>query len=310
MNSPASHSTTTAFPSATKDFRPTVTIAICTRYHHQALRACLESVRQLNPAPDDVLVVDNSAGDADTRRVADDFKARYLSEPVQGLSRARNRALNESSSEIIAFVDDDAVPNVRWLDQILAPFADPLVASVTGETLTPEASKAAAMDPEPPRVVSTDLPQWFEMASFGGLGYGTNMALRRQFCIGWKVFDERLGRGTPLWIAEESFAFAMLISKGYRAVHVPAAVVFHPDKPRNIPKEATTAFGYWLLLFFEFPGHKMDLLRFLIRRIRRKPLTWPRNPQEPGEVIKSGWRMYLKAGFRGTLLYLHSRRTR
>lgn len=261
-------------------------------------------MRQLDPQPDDVLVVDNSSGDPDTRTVANDFQARYICEPIAGLSRARNRALHVSNSEIVAFLDDDAIPTTHWLDEILAPFADPLVASVTGDTIAPDALKP---DPCPPRIVSNELPQWFEMASFGGLGYGTNMALRRQFCDGWQIFHERLGRGTPLWIAEESHAFARLISKGYRAVHVPAAVVLHPDKPRDINKEASSAFGYWLLLFCEFPGHKLDLLRFISRRIRRKPLTWPRNPQEPGEVIKSGWKMHIKAVFNGTILYLRSR---
>ncbi|HLY39668.1 MAG TPA: glycosyltransferase family 2 protein [Terracidiphilus sp.] len=305
MNFPASHPIP-SLPPVTRESRPTVTVVICTRNHPRALRSCLEAVHRLDPQPDDLLVVDNSGGDPDTRTVADEFQARYICEPIQGLSRARNRALNESSSEIIAFLDDDAVPTPAWLDQILVPFADPLVASVTGETIAPDAVTPA--QPCPSRVVSQELPQWFEMANFGGLGFGTNMALRRRFCTGWKVFDERLGRGTPLWIAEESHAFAQLISRGYRAVHVPAAIVLHPEKPRDISKEATTAFGYWLLLFWEFPGHKLDLLRFISRRIGRKPLKWPRNPQEPGEVIKSGWRMYLKAGFGGTLLYLRSRR--
>ena len=35
------------------------------------------------------------------------------------------------------------------------------------------------------------------------------MALRKKACLGRKIFDERLGRGAPLWIAaEESHAFA------------------------------------------------------------------------------------------------------
>jgi hypothetical protein len=52
----------------------------------------------------------------------------------------------------------------------------------------------------------------------------------------------------------------------------------------------------------------MDLLRFLFKRLRRQPLTWPRNPQPPGELITSGWRVYLRAGIKGTLLFLRSRK--
>lgn len=309
MNSPASNSSPSPYPPSNKDARPTVTIVICTRNHPASLRECLKAVVQLNPAADEILVVDNSPGDKETESLAREFGTLYSIEAPQGLSRARNRGLIESNCEIVAFLDDDAVPCRNWLEHILAPFSDPTVASVTGDTLAPE-SATSASGPEPARSLNKDEPKWFEMATFGGLGYGTNMALRKAACIGWKVFDERLGRGAPLWIAEESHAFATLISLGYRAVHVPAAIVVHPLKPRNIQKEAATSFAYWLLLFFEFPGHRLDLFRFLFGRLRRKRLTWPRDPQDPGEVINSGWRMYLKAGVAGTLLYLRARRAR
>jgi glycosyltransferase involved in cell wall biosynthesis len=270
------------------------------------LRKCLEAVHHLIPAANEILVVDNTPGDKETELVAREFASRCICEPIPGLSRARNRALNECGSDIVAFLDDDATPSKNWLHHILRPFDDPMVASVTGDTFPQE--NAADKIPDPPRSLSKKDPQWFEIATFGGLGVGTNMALRRVFCMGWKVFDERLGRGAPLWIAEESHAFAVLLARGYRAVHVPAAVVIHPMKPRDIELEASTSFAYWLLLFCEFPGHRLDLLQFLLRRLRRKKLTWPRDPQGPGEIINSGWRMYLKAGWAGTMLYLRTRK--
>jgi hypothetical protein len=146
------------------------------------------------------------------------------------------------------------------------------------------------------------------MATFGGLGFGTNMALRRSACGPGKVFDERLGRGAPLRIAEESHAFASLLARGFCAVHVPAAIVLHPEKPRDVEVEASSSMAYWLLLFFEFPGHRLDLLRFLFRRLLGKPLTWTRDPQGPGEIISSGWRVHLKAGLNGVLLYFRNRK--
>jgi len=306
LNSPASHFCPSNLPPPDKDEKSTVTVVICTRNRPVQLRKCLEAARQLVPGADEILVVDNSPGDKETELVAQEFAARYTCEPIPGLSRARNRALNECNSDIVAFLDDDALPCNQWLHHILKPFDDPIVASVTGDTFPLESAISKNLDP--PRSLSSKDPQWFEIATFGGLGYGTNMALRKAICAGWKVFDERLGRGAPLWIAEESHAFAVLISRGYSAVHVPAAVVLHPMKPRDIEREASTSFSYWLLLFCEFPGHRLDLLRFLLRRLRRKRLTWPRDPQEPGEIINSGWRMYLKAGWAGTLLYLRARK--
>jgi hypothetical protein len=215
--------------------------------------------------------------------------------------------LLENDTAFVAFLDDDAEPSAQWLAHLLAPFAESAVASVTGDTWE-GAPSAVPNSEKPTRFLSNKDPLWFEIASFGGLGYGTNMALRKSACDGLKVFDERLGRGAPLRIAEESHAFASLLARGYRAAHVPAAIVTHPGKPRDIEQEATTSFAYWLLLFFEFPGHRLDLLKFLIRRLQRKTLAWPRDPREPGEVINSGWRVHLKAGLAGALLYFRSRK--
>lgn len=307
MTSPASGTGVAPHANSQSINRLTVSVVICTRNRVAQLRNCLAAIRQLSTPADDVLVVDNSAGDAATRAVANDFGVRYVAEPCQGLSRARNRGLAECRSDVVAFVDDDALPSIQWLGLLLEPFADETVAAVTGETLpsppAPTARPAAAT-----RRVSSSDPLWFEIANFGGLGFGTNMALRRALCQEPAFFDVRLGRGAPHWIAEESHAFTRLIAKGYAAVHVPLAIVIHPDKPRDIQQEATTSFAYWLLLLVEFPGHRMDSLRFLYRRLRRKKLAWPRDPQGPGEIIQSGWRVHLKAGFSGALLYLRARK--
>ncbi len=309
MKSPASRSVPTLQDPPSTDPAPTVSIVICTCNRPDDLRNCLEAISRLDPGPGEVLVVDNTPGDPGTKSAAIRFGARYIVEPAPGLSRARNRGLAESHSEFVAFLDDDAVPDVRWLDRLLEPFEDPEVASVTGETRFAESASTQGAE-KPTRYLSNKNRLWFEMANFGGLGYGTNMALRKAVCNGWTVFDERLGRGTPLWTAEESHAFATLVERGYRAAHVPAAVVIHPLKTRDIEREASTAFAYWLLLFFEFPGHRLDLLRFLLRRLRRERLPWPREPQEPGEIINSGWRTQLNAVFAGALLYLRYRKPR
>jgi O-antigen biosynthesis protein len=308
LKSPASRSESSIQdpPPTISTSSPTVTIVICTRNRPDQLRNCLQAVSNLEPAPTEVLVVDNTSGEPEIKAAALALGARYTIESVPGLSRARNRGLAESNSDVVAFLDDDATPVKNWLALLLAPFADPQVACVTGDTYDSVTASASSTG-KPTRFLGSRDPLWFEIANFGGLGYGTNMALRKS-SAGPQIFDHRLGRGTPLWIAEESYAFAALIARGYRAAHVPPAIVIHPSKPRDIQREASTSFAYWLLLFFDFPGHRMDLLRFLFRRLLRKKLPWPRDPQEPGEVITSGWRIYVKAGFAGTLLYLRNRK--
>ncbi|HET7104699.1 MAG TPA: glycosyltransferase family 2 protein [Terracidiphilus sp.] len=288
--------------------RPTVSVIICTRHRPALLRQSLACLRSLNPAADEIIVVDNTAGEPACRALADEFGVRYLFEPVEGLSRARNRGMAAATCEIVAFLDDDSLPLEDWLRRLAEPFAASDVAIVTGDIYVQSADVPAPADLAPTRSLCNRDPEWFEMATYGGLGTGSNMALRKALIAGWQGFDARLGRGTPLRIAEESHAFALLLDRGLRAVHVPAAIVLHPSGPRDVLQEATCSFAYWLLLFFEFPAHRGDLVRFLTRRLRRKRLAWPRNPQGPGEVILSGWRVYVQAGINGALLYLRNRR--
>ncbi|MDE3188114.1 MAG: glycosyltransferase family 2 protein [Acidobacteriota bacterium] len=308
MNSPASRSASSP-PPVKKDSGLAASVVICTRHRPDDLRRCLKAISTLHRPPDEVLVVDNTAGDRETERAAREVGARYVVASVEGLSRARNLGMAESRHEIVVYVDDDAVPTGHWLEDLIEPFTDPSVAAVTGETVPPESAGANRSHEPPRRLCNRDL-HWFEIATFGGLGIGANMALRKSACAGLKIFDERLGRGAPFRIGEESYAFASLIARGYSAVHVHKAIVVHRLKPRNIAQEAKCSIAYWLLLFSEFPGHRLDLIRFLLRRLRRRPLPWPRIPQEAGDIISSSWRTRLQAAMAGILLFLRTPKPR
>jgi O-antigen biosynthesis protein len=284
------------------------TIVVCTRNRPASLRRCLEGISGLERAPDEVIVVDNTPGDRETRATAEEFGAVYSIEPNLGLSRARNRGLAESHSEIVAYLDDDATPDVQWLGMMLEPFKDPKVTTVTGRIITPQ-SRVAKGATHVTRLLCNKDPEWFGIATFGGLGLGSNMAFRRQACVGQQIFDERLGRGAPFEIAEENYAFAFLLSQGYTAVYLPDAVVFHPaGNPPDIRKEARNSIAFSMLLFSRFPGHRIELIRFLYRRFRRKPLTWPRESPDPGEIITSGWRVLMSAFFSAAWLFIKNRK--
>lgn len=310
MGSAANRSSLVTPVSTSMASNPTVSVVICTCYRPVLLRKCLEAMASLEPGPDEILVVDNTAGDAETEAVSWELGARYIVESNPGLSRARNRGLKESKSEIVAYVDDDSMPDVLWLRLLLEPFSDPRVAVATGRVHVPESGPVERIEIAP-FTLNNQAPQWFEIATFGGLGLGSNMAVRKSASEGRKLFEERLGRGAPFQIGEENYAFALLLSRGYSAAHVPAAIVFHPPLSRgSVAQEACNSFTYFLLLFSEFPANRGDLLRFLFRRLRKKPLTWVREPQGPGEIVSSGWRVKLKAVFKGAILFLRTRKPR
>ncbi len=155
---------------------------------------------------------------------------------------------------VVAYLDDDATPDEHWLEFILAPFADPLVAAVTGETILP-GSSASEVSCVPSRMLTNQDRLWFETATFGGLGVGNNMALRRSACTGRAFFNIRLGRGADIEIAEESHAFASLLTRGFKAVHVPAAIVVHPVTNAEISSiKRRSSVAYWWLCSLNFRG--------------------------------------------------------
>lgn len=285
-----------------------VAVVICTRSRPGLLQSCLEGVANLRPLPDEVIVVDNSPGDEETRRLALEHSARYIVEPIQGLSRARNRGMAESRCDIIAYLDDDAVPEQRWLAYLIEPFADPQIAAVTGGIVSAGESLMPA-EADRVRSLTNEDPKWFEIAGFGGLGIGANMAFRKSACLGSSIFDLRLGRGVPLGGGEESLAFVTLLARGYRAIYVPEGAVFHEWKPMDVRLEASRAIAYWLLLFFEFPGHRLELAKFLLGRLRHKPLSWYRSSPDFGPIITSGWSVRIRAALAGIPLYFRARKS-
>lgn len=255
-------------------------------------------------------MIDNTSGEEAVELIAREFSARYIVEPTPGLSRARNRGLFESNSEIVVFLDDDGCPDKRWLEFLIEPFSNPSVAVVTGGTIpvSPCETVAAHL---PTRYLSNHDQRWFEIAAFGGLGIGTNMALRKFACMGWKVFDERLGRGAPYHGMEEHHTFVRLLSLSYSAAHVPAAIVYHSSqKPDDIKREVRNQIAYSLLLLCEYPTHCIDLLRFLLRRAMRKPLKWQRDAPDPGAIITSGWWVLLTSGISAIPFFFRTRKSR
>ncbi|HZT77136.1 MAG TPA: glycosyltransferase [Vicinamibacterales bacterium] len=89
----------------------------------------------------EVLVVDNNSTDA-TRAVVDEFgtidaRIRYLFEPRQGVSYARNLGIAHASAPLIAFLDDDVEARADWLVSLKRAFAEHPDADCIGGRVRP-----------------------------------------------------------------------------------------------------------------------------------------------------------------------------
>jgi glucosyl-dolichyl phosphate glucuronosyltransferase len=120
-----------------------VSVVISTYNRCSLLARALESLlHQENAAVSyEILVVDNNSTD-ETRDITQHFidqklgRFRYIFEPKQGLSYARNAGIARARAEIIAFTDDDVRVSGNWVSRIKAGFtAEPSVDFLGGRVL-------------------------------------------------------------------------------------------------------------------------------------------------------------------------------
>jgi glycosyltransferase involved in cell wall biosynthesis len=120
-----------------------VSVVISTYNRCSLLARALESLQQQDTTDVsyEILVVDNNSTD-ETRSITQSFvdqnpeRLRYVFEPKQGLSHARNAGIARARASIIAFTDDDVRVSSNWVSRIKAGFtAEPNVDFLGGKVL-------------------------------------------------------------------------------------------------------------------------------------------------------------------------------
>lgn len=229
--------------------RPTVTVAICTRNRPEVLEECLRTVGFLDPAPDAVVVVDQSdPGTAEKVRGLCGAPTEYIPSPPKGLGFARQLALESCRTEILLFTDDDCLVRPGWAGALAAVFS-----------LHPRAGAAVgAVRPHPSHPLPPGIPAWvtewgdgeprvFETptdpATIGG---GLNMGFRTAAIREVGGFDPRFGPGAPLRNADDAEALHRILRGRWQVVYTPEAVVSHRpprDRDAHETNERSYAFG-------------------------------------------------------------------
>jgi len=284
---------------------PLVSVVIPSRSRARELERCLGAVARLDYARFETVVVDNSSGDEATRAIAERHGARYIVEQRRGVSFARNCGAHAARGEIIAYVDDDAVPEPDWLGALSAEFADPSVAVVAGPYLPLEAAGLPGFfGGNERKLLDRSVEGWFEAAAFGGFARAGNLAVRASTFERWHGFEPRLGRGTPLRAAEDDYAVLELIDLGYRVVYTPAAVVRHsfPADPRDYRRKFIVEKGLFIgFLLSANRRYRREILRYLAGRLTGKRLHRSHSAQPHSSVITH--LVDVAAGTKGLLLF-------
>ncbi|QIK39867.1 glycosyltransferase family 2 protein [Pontivivens nitratireducens] len=205
---------------------PSVSVIVANRGRAWSLSLTLQALKRQRHITPEIIVV----SDAPAPR---DLSVHWLRHDEANVATARNAGLMASTGQIVAFCDDDAVPEPSWLSQLVAGFDTDEIGAVGGPVLGPDGVRE----------------QWGEMGfdrrgrdtpdgPFRKLN-GTNMALRREAIMEIRGFDPRFA-----YYLDETDMLLRLHDAGWQTRWIPGAVVHHATISNAIRGPGTTVAGF------------------------------------------------------------------
>ena len=108
-------------------------LIIVSRHRPAALMRALAGVAQMDHPNFEVIVVADPASANAVRALG--LSLKLVQYDKANISAARNIGLQLAAAPVVAFLDDDAVPEPTWLSRLVAPFGDPQVLAAGGYVL-------------------------------------------------------------------------------------------------------------------------------------------------------------------------------
>jgi glycosyltransferase involved in cell wall biosynthesis len=312
---------------------------------HPLLPRCIQALLdQAYPGDFRVLVVDNATDSGLAAAVVaefDDPRLELVSQPIPGLSFARNAAIaaaTAAGAQLLLFTDDDAIADPGWLVAKAAVFGqDPGVSAVTGLIVPGSLASAAEQLFEEGsgfnkgyqrRVWSAagagasvwalgekgDGGVLFPFAA-GSFGSGNSLGFRTHVLTELGGFDTALGAGTLTAGGEDLDIFVRVIIAGGTIVYEPKAMVrhYHRETYAELQRQMVGyGSGLSAFLFRELlrePAARKQLLRVVPAGLRRmfdksSEKNESRTSEYPKELARAEQIGFLK----GPWLYLKATR--
>lgn len=243
----------------------------------------------------------------DGERPQTPLQVRWFDYSERNISRARNIGLAQARGTLVAFIDDDAVPEFGWLAALVPVFGDPRVASAggfvrgrngvglqSGAVLVDRLGRdiPVRLEDTAPRIFAPD-PQRFLKT------VGTNSIYRRDALMAIGGFD-----GAFRFFLDEADVNLRLAEAGWHAASVPTAEVHHgfaagPLRTNHrVPTslfEIGASLALWLARYAPAADHAARLAGFRAEQNRRMEAHYLL-----GRVTRADWRRRLaevEAGF-------------
>jgi glycosyltransferase involved in cell wall biosynthesis len=305
---------------------PFISIILCTNGLRSTLLRSVELLVAQDCRRFEIILVLNGPPDEAFPRAVAHLPVRLLNEPCRGVCNARNHAIPQAKGEILAFVDDDVLTDPRWLHELVKGFEDPAVACVTGRVIPAGrlylASERADRYYSSERALSlwsldASDPNWYQYILGEPVGFGCNMAFRKNFLQNYSLFPRDLGAGSLIGGGDEFYMFVQVLKRGFRIRHIPSAAVTHlfeADVEKQRVRDAQLFAGsvaFALKLFTEEKTLRWATIKWVLSGFKRRArhiLAQKAISSEPQELLSP--REKLRAYLRGLRVYWKWRQNR
>jgi glycogen(starch) synthase len=210
----------------------------------------LKSLLQLDFDNFEVIVVNGPSTDG-TAEILEQWKDKIKIGlcPEPNLSMSRNIGIAMACGDVVLFIDDDAIPESEWLDQIMDGFDSPEVAAAGGKVFDHTGYNYQYQYANADRLghgkwqLTEPSPQYCFPGAFE-FPYlqGTNTAFRRSALLKIGGFDEEFA-----FYLDETEVCLRLIDRGYVIKQLSNAYVHHKYAPSYLRTKSAAIYRYPVL---------------------------------------------------------------
>lgn len=230
---------------------PAISIIINTDGRARSLEGVLSSLRYLKYPKFEVCVVHGPTADG-TAELLGGWRTRIkvAACPEKNLAKSRNIGIALAAGDVVAFIDDDAIPEPEWLDDVAIAYAQPDVGAGGGfvydHTGTEFQWRYGTID----RLARADL-SWTRPAPEFNFPFsynvphllGTNSSLRRQAAIEIGGFDEEFD-----YFLDETDVLCRLNDAGWKIAQLDGAFVHHKYQASHYRNETRVVNAWYSII--------------------------------------------------------------
>lgn len=245
---------TTSGALPTQGSQERVTVVVPTRDRGRSIVATIASVLASDHENFELLIIDQSSSSDTENAISaefDDDRIDYRRVADAGVSKSRNRGVQEASTEYVIMTDDDCIVRPNWIGANLAALqASERPGVVYGDV-------HAVDDPDggytPESVAEHDvlvrkMGDWAVSSDGVNVGIGASMSLRRSVALDVGGFDEHLGPGSKFHNAEDTDLALRVLLAGHPIRRLNSTGVDHfgaraPEEFRMLTRNAAFGLG-------------------------------------------------------------------